>query len=531
MNHGEADQGAATGDAASGDGQGPLGSLATGRARRLWCLAIVQALVIVAAAALLFLPALGATGFSMSEGHRVVPGWEMIESGNWSVPHMFGRVYLRKPPGMAWAIGASSWILGQTEFAARLVSALATTLMALAACWFARRWYGARWGLCAGLSLLLMPVFWSPARSAEIEALHNVMVLVAALAILDLGLARDARRGWMLVLLGGVAMGGALLAKGPAGVPVLAAAALATIVTPGASWRRVAGSVLVMGLIAGAMFAPVLLAMKQAAGIPDAVTQGVDEFLWSRQKLLEIATLPLMGLLAAFPSSLAMLFPWGRDARGEVAGADEAHARALRTARVCSIALLASLGMYTAIGVSNPRYVMPALGLAAMVTPYVLLGAREFFTPVRARILRRFIVSRPGLLAALMLIVGLCAVGYGDAVRTAGSGRGVGMGVARQILARTDRAVIVADHAIEARPEVLLEARRVMRRHGGELEVRWTQVTLENLPPVGGYLLVREDPGSGEAAALAAAGMLDGFQHVASGEVSKFKMGLYLRTR
>lgn len=111
---------------------------------------VVQAMVIVAVALILFLPGLGSTGLSMSEGHRVVPGWEMLERGDWRVPHMFERVYLRKPPGMPWAIAASSMVFGKTELAARLVSVVATALAGVCACWFARRWYGARWGSVRG---------------------------------------------------------------------------------------------------------------------------------------------------------------------------------------------------------------------------------------------------------------------------------------------------------------------------------------------------------------------------------------------
>ena len=96
-------------------------------------------------------------GLSYTEGHRAIPAWEMLESGDWLVTTLFDRVYLRKPPGMAWAIAGSSAVFGQTEFAARFVSAVCSTAMVLVAYGFARRWFGARWALSAGIG---SPDYW-----------------------------------------------------------------------------------------------------------------------------------------------------------------------------------------------------------------------------------------------------------------------------------------------------------------------------------------------------------------------------------
>lgn len=495
-----------------------------------WHTPAIQSLVILLVSALLFLPFLGRSGFSMSEGHRVAPAWEMLERGDWLVPHMFERVYLRKPPAMPWAIAASSMAFGKTEFAARLVSALATGLAGVAACWFAGRWFGRKWGLSAGLGLVLMPVVWSPAISAEIESLHNMFVLVASLAILDLGLGRNAsqRGSAMVTILGGVALGGALLAKGPAGVPVLLGSAAALLLTRALPVKRLVPALLVMAAIALAMFVPVVLQMKRAASLPDAVTQGVDEFLWSRKKLGEIAILPVMGLLSAFPASLAMLFPWGRDAKGEPVSADDTHA--LRAARACSLAMLAALGIYTLSGVSNPRYVMPALGLAALVVPYVFRGAAGTFTPLRRKILRWCISSRPMITASLLVFVGIGAGGWVTASRVGHSGAACGREMAELIRQTSGPdCQVVADHAIEARPEVLLEIQRQLSAAGSTVRARWAPLDAAHMPPVGGYLLLREDAESGEAGRLREQGLLKGFRKLGQWNVAKFTMGLYLR--
>ncbi|MBK7403358.1 MAG: glycosyltransferase family 39 protein [Phycisphaerales bacterium] len=187
-----------------------------------------QAGLLLAVCLAIFLPRLGATGFSMSEGHRVIPAWEMLDDAHagrphWLVPRMFGTAYLRKPPGVMWAIAASSSLLGENEFAARLPSALAATLLALAVWRFATRWFGSPWGLAAGLAQALLPVTWPSARSAEIESLHLLTTGVACLLMFDL-LARPGQRfaqTWGRGLLLTIAMIGMLFTKGPAGAPFL----------------------------------------------------------------------------------------------------------------------------------------------------------------------------------------------------------------------------------------------------------------------------------------------------------------------
>src|SRR5688572_8287769 len=145
--------------------------------------ALWHVLAVLGVCLLVYWPRLGATGFSSTEGHRVIPAWEMLDTGGWLVPTMFGQAYLRKPPGMAWAVAASSAVLGRTEFAGRAVSAAAATGLALLALVFGGRWFGR--GLPAGLAASLLPLMWASGRSAEIEALHALAAVAAAMLLLD----------------------------------------------------------------------------------------------------------------------------------------------------------------------------------------------------------------------------------------------------------------------------------------------------------------------------------------------------------
>src|SRR5437667_4681191 len=56
---------------------------------------------------------------------------EMAHSGQWLTPHLGGRPWFDKPPLFYWASAASMALLGPTELAARLPSALAAVLLCL----------------------------------------------------------------------------------------------------------------------------------------------------------------------------------------------------------------------------------------------------------------------------------------------------------------------------------------------------------------------------------------------------------------
>ena len=66
-----------------------------------------QVVIVLALCAVVFWVRLGADGLGATEGHRAVPGWEMLDTGRWLVPTMFDQPYLRKPPGMSWAVALS----------------------------------------------------------------------------------------------------------------------------------------------------------------------------------------------------------------------------------------------------------------------------------------------------------------------------------------------------------------------------------------------------------------------------------------
>src|SRR5438067_6391397 len=64
---------------------------------------------------------------------------EMIERGDYIVPHFNNQLRLDKPPLAYWAQAASYRIFGQNDFAARFPSAVAAALVALSIFAFGKR--------------------------------------------------------------------------------------------------------------------------------------------------------------------------------------------------------------------------------------------------------------------------------------------------------------------------------------------------------------------------------------------------------
>src|SRR5579862_3234519 len=63
-----------------------------------------------------------------NETLRAIIAREMLRTGNWIVPTLYGQPLFTKPPGMYAAIALCSYFHGEvTEWSARLPSALAAT--------------------------------------------------------------------------------------------------------------------------------------------------------------------------------------------------------------------------------------------------------------------------------------------------------------------------------------------------------------------------------------------------------------------
>jgi 4-amino-4-deoxy-L-arabinose transferase-like glycosyltransferase len=186
----------------------------------------LSVLLPVALTALVYLGSAGHRAIiDYDEGYYVRVAQEMSLRGDWVTPYANGVRFLEKPPLMYWVTAASFRILGYTEFAARLPTAIAVIALVWVVVLMARRAAGERAAVIAGLCLSCCVGTFLFTR----EALHDIWL------VLFITLSMHAFLGWRLdpghsrarALLFYAAMAGAAMTKSlvgiafPAGIVVL----------------------------------------------------------------------------------------------------------------------------------------------------------------------------------------------------------------------------------------------------------------------------------------------------------------------
>jgi 4-amino-4-deoxy-L-arabinose transferase-like glycosyltransferase len=149
---------------------------------------------------------------------------EMALSGDFITPRLNGLKYFEKPPLQYWATAVSFSLFGESEFTARLYTALCGLGCILLAAYTGKRLFDEETGLLAGLVLLSAPYF---AALNEIATLDMGVTFWMTLSICAFAIAQSAgndnsRRRWLLLAWTGMA--GAVLSKGLIGIVFPAAA-------------------------------------------------------------------------------------------------------------------------------------------------------------------------------------------------------------------------------------------------------------------------------------------------------------------
>ncbi len=182
-------------------------------------------LMVVLTWAAIYLPGLGGMELKGEEGRRILPAREMARTSDYILPYSEGKPYHRKPPLINWSIAASFKVLGgESEFAARLPSALSVLLLALTAISAGRILAGTSGAWWLPLAILTTIGAVEKGRLAEIEAMFfslSGMGMLGWLAGWYRGGNPWARWVWV-----GVWFGLASLAKGPIFLPFFYAIAI-----------------------------------------------------------------------------------------------------------------------------------------------------------------------------------------------------------------------------------------------------------------------------------------------------------------
>ena len=245
-----------------------------------------------------------------TEPHRALVAHQMVQSGDWLVPHLNGEVYLRKPPLMYWVEAVAEKATGKAEpWVWRLPSVLGSALLAATVAAWAGRWFGRAAVAATGVAVLAVVPLFDQNRAADIDALNTAAAVCSALFALEL--AHGSRR-WPWAIGFAVSVSAMLMLKGPGGLPPLIGALVGpSIVLRDWRWARRPG--IWIGLLVGfATFALWAVAAKRHAG-PAADHRGVQEALarlvlhrW--RDVLPALVAPLTVLLYAVPVSLAVPF-------------------------------------------------------------------------------------------------------------------------------------------------------------------------------------------------------------------------------
>jgi 4-amino-4-deoxy-L-arabinose transferase-like glycosyltransferase len=178
----------------------------------------------------------------------------MAETGDWVTPKLWGAPWFEKPVLYYWAAAIGFCMHLPAEWAARLPSAFAALVAAVAIAYFAWRHYGGAEDLST-IPALLAPVIFSTsvaaiafARAATPDMLFSAAITLAmifaagaltragALRVLDGAESKIDDRDLPILVLWGASLGLGVLAKGPAAV-ILAGGAVGIWALATSQWR------------------------------------------------------------------------------------------------------------------------------------------------------------------------------------------------------------------------------------------------------------------------------------------------------
>jgi 4-amino-4-deoxy-L-arabinose transferase-like glycosyltransferase len=144
---------------------------------------------------------------------------EMLQRGDWIIPHLQTEPYLDKPPLFYWLVMLAYQLLGVSEAAARLVPALAVHATILLCYLMGRRWLGERAAFWGALALALSPAFLGMGRLLILDGVLTLWTTLSLFAAFEAIRGERLQRRWWL--LASVACGLGVLTKGPVSLLLL----------------------------------------------------------------------------------------------------------------------------------------------------------------------------------------------------------------------------------------------------------------------------------------------------------------------
>lgn len=294
------------------------------------------------------------------ESNYALTAKEMLESGDWMSPRIYGQYWFDKPVMIYWLIALSYKVLGINEFAARLPSAIFSAATVALAYRFGQIVYNSyHAGALGALVLATSLEFWLLSRMVITDA-ALIFFSSAAMVSFYLGLIG---RGWWWQAAAYAFAGLAVLTKGPIGI-LMPGLIVFTFILISRRWELLRRLFLLPGLAILLMVVlPWYFYMYNAHG-----RMFVDTFLGLHNYLrATVSEHPKDNVFyyyfVLFPVSL---LPWAGVALRAVYQA-LGKFRSLPVGFL-AVWILTIIGFFTVMATKYPTYVFPAMFPAAILT-------------------------------------------------------------------------------------------------------------------------------------------------------------------
>ena len=157
---------------------------------------------------------LGQFNLQGEEPRRAIISIEMMESGDYLVPHALGWEYYNKPPLFNWILSGFMYVCGSSsEFVSRLPSLIFLLVWGFCHYLVCRRWFNKNLSLLSTLFLLTSAdiYFYGLANGAEIDIFYSLVVYLQVVAMFWF---YEQRKWWPLFLLSYLCCSIGFLTKG-----------------------------------------------------------------------------------------------------------------------------------------------------------------------------------------------------------------------------------------------------------------------------------------------------------------------------
>ncbi len=297
---------------------------------------------------------------------------EMIETGEWVVPHLLGVRYFEKPVLGYWMTAVSFLGFGENAFALRVPPALLTGLSACLLMVFVRRWTR-RWDLAAIAAMVFMTTLEVAilGTTATLDAPFAGLVTTSIVCFfLGWRATGPPRVGWLVA--SGVACGCAFMVKG-----FLAVAIPGIVLAPWLLWQREWRSLLTLPFIPG--IAAILVVLPWGLAVHESAPEFWHYFFW-----VEHINRYTGGANAQhpqpwwffFPIFLLGLFPWILTLPFVILGARRLRIESPEV-RLLLCWTFIPLAFFSFSSGKLPTYILPCFAPAAIL---ITLGLVEFFS-------------------------------------------------------------------------------------------------------------------------------------------------------